>query len=503
MNLAVSVCLLRWVTVLEKQLRDEVASLHGEISHLRSRIDYLLRRLYAPSSEKIDPRQLQLELAQLTAQLDKSEPPAPAKQEKEPRARATRSGRRSLPENLEEQVVYLDPEEVKADPQSFREIGQERSEQLDIIPPKLLKIVSIRRKYVRIDDRQAAPVIAPMPPRPIDKGLPTARLLAWITVAKFCDHNPFYRQEKAFKRLGYALSRKTMGEWMRAVEFWLSGIYQRMRCQLLAGNYLQADETPVKFIDPDISRKGCGQGYLWVLSAPGGDVLFHWSVSRSHSVAETLLGDYTGLLQCDGYQAYQRAEKATRIACMAHIRRKFVEARNEDVPFAAFVILSISKLYQVEERLRDTNASPVLRQALRQSESRMVFERLGKALKKRQERHLAKTRMGEAITYALGQWEAMSRYLQYGEVEIDNNLIENAVRPAALGRKNWLFIGHPKAGSRSAVIYSIILSCQRHGIDPFDYLADVLETLPALKDADQDQLTPAKWAAERNVNRLD
>src|SRR5690606_9170286 len=193
---------------------------------------------------------------------------------------------------------------------------------------------------------------APPAPSPIEKGLPTARLLAWVVVSKFCDHMPLYRQEKAFRRLGCALSRKTMCDWMRAVEFWLAGLVEQMRLQLLRGNYLQADETPIRYIDEDVARKGCGEGWLWALSAPRGDVVFHWAVTRAHAVATSLLDGYEGLLQCDGYQAYRKIEGATRVACMAHIRRKFEAARNEDVQFAAFVLLSIGKLYDVERRLR-------------------------------------------------------------------------------------------------------------------------------------------------------
>lgn len=221
-----------------------------------------------------------------------------------------------------------------------------------------------------------------------------------------------------------------------------------MRLHLLEGGYLQADETPIRYIDDDVARGKCGEGWLWALSAPREDVVFRWSVTRAHAVAVSLLDGYKGLLQRDGYQAYGKAEAATHVACMAHIRRKFEHARGEDVQFAAFVLLSIGKLYAVERRLRESGASPVLREALRQSESRMVFERLGKALDRRRYRHLPKSEMGKAIAYALGQWEAMSRYLEYGRAEIDNNLMENAIRPTALGRKNWLFIGHPNAGGR-------------------------------------------------------
>ena len=351
-----------------------------------------------------------------------------------------------------------------------------------------------------MDAPEAKPVIAPMPPRAIDKGLPTARLLAWIVVSKFCDHNPLYRLEKGFVRLGCPVSRKAMSDWMRSVEFWLAGIVEIMKCQLLAGNFIQADETPIKYIDEDVARRRCGEGYLWGISAPGEDVVFHWAVTRAHAVATSLLDGYEGLLQCDGYKAYEKLP-ATRIACMAHIRRGFEHARNEDVQFAAFVLLSMGKLYAIEARMRKAKLSPKLREVVRQGESRMIFERLGKAIAKRATKHLPKSGMGKATSYALGQWEAMSRYLDHGEAEIDNNLMENAIRPTAVGKKNWLFVGHPKAGSRSAVIYSIIGSCERRGINPFEYIHDVLERIPSMKASEQYKLTPQNWEKYRPVKK--
>lgn len=489
------------MTTLERRLSEENENLRVENKALRSRVDYLLRKLHGSSSEKIDRKQMLLELAELVERLEQPAGEKPAEPEPKPIRPGKGHGRRKLPKEMEEQVVYLDPEEVKAEPSLYREIDRETSERLDIVPPKLLKIITVRRKFVRVDDPSAAPTIAAVPPSAVEKGLPTARLLAWVLVSKYCDHNPLYRQEKAFRRLGCELSRKTMCDWMGKAEFWLAGLVELMLLQLLRGNFVQADETPIKYIDEDVARRRCGEGWLWAVSSPGGDVVFHWAVTRVHAVATSLLGGYKGLLQCDGYQAYEKLDGATRIACMAHIRRKFERARNEDVQFSAFVLLSIGKLYAIEARLRAAKAPPKLRETVRQSESRMIFERLGKALRKRQGRHLPKTEIGKAIAYALGQWEAMSRYLQYGEAEIDNNLMENAVRPTAVGKKNWMFIGHPKAGQRSAVIYSIIVSCERRGINPFEYLTDVLERLPAMKSADQWKLTPQNWAENRPVKK--
>jgi hypothetical protein len=186
---------------------------------------------------------------------------------------------------------------------------------------------------------------------------------------------------------------------------------------------------------------------------------------------------------------------------MAHIRRKFETAQKEGLQFAAFALIAIRNLYAIERGLRESNASPKLREAVRASESSMIFARLGKAIELRRNRYLPKSEMGKAVGYALGQWKAMSRYLQYGEAHIDNNLMENAIRPTAVGKKNWLFIGNPKAGRRSAVIYSIVGSCERRGINPFEYMTDVLERLPTMKNSEQYKLTPENWAKNRSVKQ--
>lgn len=215
------------MTTLERQLTEENGRLRTEISNLgtenkslRARIDWLLRRLHGRSSEKVDTKQLLLELAELAEQLDraKAESAEAAPAPRPAPRRAGGHGRRGLPETMEEKVVFVDPDEVRAEPESYRQIGSESSERLDIVPPRLVRIVTVRRKYVRIGAPEAAPVIAALPPSAVEKGLPTARLLAWVVVSRFCDHNPLYRREKAFARLGFAVSRKTMCDWMRSVE---------------------------------------------------------------------------------------------------------------------------------------------------------------------------------------------------------------------------------------------------------------------------------------------
>ncbi len=249
-------------------------------------------------------------------------------------------------------------------------------------------------------------------------------------------------------------------------------MYRSIREDLLRGNYLQADETPIRYLDPDVKGKS-QQGYLWVYSRPGGDVLFEWRLSRSRAGPEEFLKNFKGRLQTDGYYAYEslakeREGELTLVACWAHCRRGFHEALAES-RLAAWFVRQIGLLYAVEKLLREKKAGPRLRAAMRNWQSRPVLERLRRAMELVRRRTLPQGLLGKAIEYALKRWEALTCFVNDGVLEIDSNLIENSIRPSALGKKNFLFFGHPEAGERSAVIYTLLGSCRRHGVNPFDY----------------------------------
>jgi hypothetical protein len=273
-------------------------------------------------------------------------------------------------------------------------------------------------------------------------------------------------------------------------------VYRAIKEDLLAGHYLQADETPIRYLDPDVKGKS-QQGYLWTYSRPGGDVLFEWRTSRSREGPEAFLKCFRGKLQTDGYAAYESLARARQdlvlVGCWAHARRGFHEALGES-NLAAWFVRQIGLLYAVEKKLRRQKAGPALRQAVRAWQSRPVLERLQRAMKLVRQRTLPQGLLGQAIDYALIRWEALTRYVEDGVLEIDNNLIENAIRPSALGKKNWLFIGHPTAGERSAILYTLLGSCRRHNLNPFDYLKDLFTRLPAAKITEIKQFTPAAWA---------
>jgi hypothetical protein len=267
----------------------------------------------------------------------------------------------------------------------------------------------------------------------------------------------------------------------------------------MAGGYVQVDETPVNYLEPGHGR--ARQGYLWTGSRPGGDVFFRWETSRATACLDRVIPvNFTGTLQCDGYGAYRafangRAGTIALAGCWAHVRRKFYEAIESSPKIAGWIVRQIQHLYQVEAGLREHRAGPKLRAAVRAHQSRPIVERLQRALVKLKTsgRHLPQSPLAGAIEYSLGLWNTLTVYLADGRVEIDNNLVENAIRPTAIGKKNWLFMGDADAGERGAILYTLIESCRRRGIDPYTYLKDVLTRLPKMTNHQVPDVIPAAW----------
>lgn len=467
-------------------------SLQVENKLLRQKLEQFLKRYFGGTkNEGLDPKQLELLLAGLAAVTTAA---AVTEQPKPARSTVTaKAVRQPLPAHLETERVVLEPQEVQQQPEGWRKLGEEVTEELDWKPARFIKRLYIRPKYANAQRI----VIAPLPARLIEKGLPGAALLTQVIVGKYEDHLPLYRQEKIYRqRHGVNLPRQTMCGWVDAAADWLSPIYREMKAGLVAGDYLQVDETPIRYLDPDVKGKS-QQGWLWTYSQPEGDVVFEWNISRSREGPREFLKDFKGKLQTDGYGVYEslareRGGELTLIGCMAHARRGIYEALGEGRA-AAWLVGQIGQLYAVEQRLREQAAGPQLRAAVRGWQSRPVLVRLRRALEIIRRRVLPKSVLGQAIDYTLSRWEALTRYVEDGRLEIDNNLCENAIRPTAVGKKNFLFVGHPQAGQRSAVIYSVLGSCRRHGINPAEYLQDVFERLPKAKTSEIKSLTPAAW----------
>ena len=503
------------MTAREKELTERLAQCESALAGsqrenalLRQKIDLLVRRVFGASSEALDPAQLELRMAlPAAAAVVETQAVQPVPELSVVRVRRERTPR--LPENLPVVEEVIEPEPVKAQPEAWRCIGQEVSEQLDYEPARFLRRRTIRRKYVHRTDADAAPVIAALPERLQDRSLPAPGLLAQILVGKYCDHLPLYRQEQIFiSRHQVHLPRQTLARWVALAADWLKPIYENIRTGVLGGGYMQVDETPVKYLEPGHGQTK--QGYLWTGHRPGGDVFYRWETSRAAACLDKIIPvAFTGTLQCDGYAAYRsfanRRGTAIELAgCWAHVRRKFHEAIEQSPRTAGWILRQIQHLYRVEAELRERKAGPQLRAALRAWQSRPIVTRLKRVLiqLKTSGRHLPQSLLGSARDYALNQWPTLEVFLTAGRVEIDNNLVENAIRPTAIGKKNWLFIGQAEAGERSAIIYTVIESCRRRGLNPYAYLRDVLTRLPNMTNKQIPEVTPEAWAkTQRTLQR--
>ena len=282
-----------------------------------------------------------------------------------------------------------------------------------------------------------------------------------MILSKYVEHQPLFRQEKNAERWGVRLPRQSMVEWVRIGSEWLEPIYEQMLAGLLKGNYLQADETPIRCNDPDEPRGGTTQGYLWVVSRPGGDVVFDWRVSRRHGELPSLLGDnFKGLLQSDAYGAYQayaqKHEGVEWIMCWAHARRRFFENLKEKPKYARVILKLISRLYQREREWDAAGISNQERADRRATGFARTLKWLHAVTLELRKKVLPQSGLGKACDYLLANWQPLTAHSKYGHTKLDTNLVENALRPSCLGKKNWLFIGHPDAGQRSAIILSLI-----------------------------------------------
>jgi len=479
------------------QAREVITSLFNDLQQARWRVAQLEKQLFGPSSERQPEQNLSKE--QILLSLFPAAQPAATQQvlvlqakEKEPRPR-----RQPAAKILETVTERLEPQE-KVCPHCGKEkceIGCEKSERYEYVPAKVVRHEIIRPKLACVCGK-AGVSIAPLPPSVVAQGQPGASLIAHVLLSKYVDHLPLYRQQQQFERLGVNFPKSTLGDWVTQGANWLQPLVREMKKELLAGDYVQADETPVKVQDPDVKGR-CATGWLWVLSKPQSDVIFEFHPGRGKEFAQQLLGDFKGYLQRDGYGVYGSLARDNLglipVGCWSHARRKFIDAVDEQRDQARPIIDEIAKLYLVERHARNECLTAQQRHHLRQETSQPLLLALRSVIEQVGQKVLPQSPLGKAARYSLNEWEALTRYLEDGRLELDNNLTENAIRPSAVGKKNWLFIGHPEAGWRSAVIYSIVVSCQRRSLDPWQYLRDVLSRLPALKQSELPSLLPANW----------
>jgi hypothetical protein len=280
----------------------------------------------------------------------------------------------------------------------------------------------------------------------------------------------------------------------------LEGVARHLKQEFQSSPYVQLDETPIEYLDP--GRGQCGQGYLWIGHVPGKCAVFEWHASRAAQCVESLLGaNFRGKIQTDGYGAYTAFARSKagieQFGCWAHARRGVFEAKDQAPREVGWLLHQMGLLTGWEAKLRQARAGPKARQAMRASHHQMVVERIHRVLQRLRPRYLPKSKMGEAITYILNQWPSLRRIVDHGEVEWTNNLTENLIRPTAVGKKNYLFFGADEAGQRNAVIYTLIANCRIHGVEPYEYLKDVLTRLPSATNQQLAALTPRLWKAAR------
>jgi transposase len=471
------------------------------LDEARAVIADLRRQLFGVKADRLTPAQAAQMLALQQDVVDAVERPGPVSDEVLADERRGHPRRRRLPRGLpvaiETETITLEPETTTCPccGEPLRRIGEEVTEETDLIPAKLIRRRIVRPKYA-CRCGEAGVAIAPLPPRLIPQSTLGLGLAVHILLTRYDDHLSFYRLEHQFaERYGVRVPRQQMVQWVEHLAEWLRPIYDAMWRDMLASGYLQVDETPVRVLDPDVKGRA-PRAYLWFYAAPGGDVLLEFDRHRSLAPVQHRLQGFTGTIQTDAYQVYQALARQqpglTRIGCLAHVRRRFYAALQEHTADAIWFIAQIGSLYRIEREIRDQPG--LLRYAGRQQhDAPAIWAALKAKAEILQPTVLPKSTMGKAIHYFLDEYDALVGYLRDGRFQIDNNLIENDIRPTAVGRRRWLFIGHPDAGWRSAVIYSVVVSCRRRGINPETYLTDVLRRLPSLKITDIDALLPAHW----------
>ena len=378
----------------------------------------------------------------------------------------------------------------------LKRIGEDVSEKLDFIPGVLQVERHIRGKWVC--ERCETLIQAPVPPQVIDKGIPTAALLAQVLVAKYADHQPLYRQEEIFGRAGFPIPRSTQGQWVGASGVKLTPLYELMKTLLLKRSVLHADETPVPMLKPGLKRTH--RSYLWAYGTTAFDpeqmVVYDFAEGRGGEHARAFLGEWKGALVCDDYKGYDALfrDGVTEVGCLAHARRKFHALHaNHQSEIAAEALELYGALYGVEREAKDLALDAEGRRELRQRKAKPVAEALQAWLEDKLAQVPEGSATAKAILYSLRRWSALTRYLDAGSLPIDNNWVENRIRPIALGRNNWLFAGSARAGRRAAVVMSLIQSARLNGHDPYAYLRDVLERLPLTPGHRLEELLPHVW----------
>jgi transposase len=574
------------LATLKRMVLELLASLHERdrnIEALRHRLDLLLRRLYGPRGERIDPDQLLL-FAEMAAGRDTAPAPTEPAAAATPKRRCRPHGRRRLPENLPRESKHHELSEAERVCQGYGrpriDIGTDRSEQLDYRPASLFVVEHLVHKYVcpccsqrpapaqaqlahpaqepepmpsREPEPQPTPpsdpepaprppdagpeqlspsplptdpsqqpqaqaqpcqlldpgevvIAAAKPPMPIAKGLPGPGLLAHLIVSKYTDHMPLHRLQRAYERQGYFLHRSTLCDWLGACADLLRPLYDLMVCVVLQSRVIHTDDTPVKLQELVTHLLSTARLWVYLGDAAHPYNVFDFTVNRKRDGPQQFLANYWGYLQADAFSGYDglylpdprtAAARIIEVACNAHARRKFYEARGSDALRAHQALAYYRQLYELERAAKEFSDEQRLR--MRQDLAVPILGQFHTWLEAQRPEVLPKSPLGEAIGYALNNWAALVRYTEAGFLAIDNNAAEREMKRVAIGRKNWLTVGSPRGGQTAAVLFSFTSTCQRLGVEPWAYLQDLLARLPATLGGQLGDLLPDRWQSARQA----
>jgi len=488
------------------QLKSRLQYAELKIRVLEERLRLMRIEKYGAGGEKLSHAQMELfELDPVVSEMIEQ-----GESDRAPVWRSTKRsdrhpGRQELPANLPrvERVLACTPDQ-RVCRRCGREtvvIGYEESSQLDVEPAKYFLLVTKREKRACRSCEELGVVSAPLPVRIIEKCLASDRIVIDTVVSKYCNHTPLHRQSVILERdIGLEISRATLDGWVLRVGELLIPMVAAMTRELISGTYIQADETPV-----DVQmHKGQGknhQGYFWQYSRPGGSVVFDFRLGRGRDGPRQFLANFEGILQTDGYSAYDQigGPRMVHAGCWAHARRQFFEAvqLNPRDPVATPIVARMDELFAVDAEARHQVLSIAMRHVRRQERAKPLLDEIRKRIEAAQSVALPASALSRACHYALTLWKKLTRFLEYPELELSNNLAENSMRPVALGRKNWLHVGSAQAGPKVAAILSTVESCRRLRLSVRDYLEAILPGLADLPIQRLPALTPSTWARAR------
>ena len=507
---------LRALVLATMSERDALALERDTLQTQNDRLRHLLlqlRRLhFGPRSERLPEEQLQLGFEAIEQAIAKAEAEAEKRDPglRKDNATKRRASRGALPTHLPRIEVMLAPDDTACPccRAAMTVIGEDTSERLDVIPAQFRVIVTRRPKLAC---RSCAGIVvqAPAPARLIEGGIPTEAMIAHVLVARYADHLPLYRQAQILARQGVILERSTLSFWMGYAAAEVAPVVARLREMMLASTRIFADETVVPVLDPGRGRTK--QGYFWAMARDdrpwGGSqppaVVYSYAPGRGHTHANTLLGGYRGILQCDGYSAYKKfagsksVEPSVTLAfCWSHVRRGFYDLAKAKAPIATETLQRIAALYEIETRVRGKSAADRL--ALRQAEIKPLIMELRIWFEAQLAKLPARGPTADAIRYALNHWDGLERFLEDGRIELDNNSVERAMRPVCLSRKNSLFAGSNEGAANWACLASLIETCKLNGVNPHAYFTDLLTRLVNGWPQNRiDELMPWLWVPQQ------